>query len=109
MNSFCLSLSEALQSKFDIDVKVFVTKKEKIVHLSLRKPLIQYPFYKQIITFIRKYWYDREYFCEPYVLKYPKLNQSIKWHFDYVIALKKDKTVKKIEKWMLYWTCFSKI
>ena len=106
MNSFCLSLSEALQAKFDIDVKVFVTKKEKIVHLSLRKPLIQYPFYKQIITFIRKYWYNREYFCEPYILKYPKLNQSIKWRFDYVIALKKDKTVKK---WMLYWTGFLKI
>ena len=56
MNSFCVCLSEALQSKFDIDANIFVLKKKKkIIHLSLQKPLIQYPFYKRTITFIRKY------------------------------------------------------
>ena len=54
MNSFCVCLSEALQSKFDIDVNIFVLKKKKIIHLSLQKPLIQYPFYKRVITFIRE-------------------------------------------------------
>ena len=56
MNSFCVCLSEALQSKFDIDANIFVLKKKKkIIHLPLQKPLIQYPFYKRTITFIRKY------------------------------------------------------
>ena len=29
MNSFCVCLSEALQSKFDIDANIFVLKKKK--------------------------------------------------------------------------------
>ena len=89
MNSFCVCLSEALQSKFDIDENVFVLKKtKKIIHLLLQKPLIQYLFYKRIITFIRKYWEEKKYICEPYILRYPKLNQSIKWRFDYIISFK---------------------
>ena len=28
-------------------------------------------------------------FCEPYVLNFPKLNQSIKWRHDHIFAIKK--------------------
>ena len=52
MNSFCLI--DALQSKFNIDPHVFVSKKKKIVHLSLGKPLINYSNFKSIIRFIKK-------------------------------------------------------
>ena len=55
MNSFCVSLTDALHSKFSIDVNAFVSKKKEIIHLSLQKPLIKYSLYMQIITFIRKY------------------------------------------------------
>ena len=70
MNSFCRSLTDPIQCEFNIDAKVFVSKKKKIVHLSLRKPLIYYSYFKKIISFIRKYWEDRKYFCpQPYVLR----------------------------------------
>ena len=41
---------------------------------------------------------DRKYVCpQPYNLQYPRLNQSIKWWFDYIIAAKKiEKTETKI-------------
>ena len=66
--------------------------------MSIKKPLIHYSFYKEVISFIRKYWEDRKYFCQPYILCYPKLNKSIKWQFDYIIAFKKNyKTGKDIK------------
>ena len=57
--------------------------------MSLKKPLIHYTFYKEIISFLTKYWEERKYFCQPYILCYPKLNQSITWRFAYIIAFKK--------------------
>ena len=98
MNSFCECLTEALCLKFNTDANFFVSKKKKIIHMSIKKPLIHYSFYKEIIFFIKKYWGDRKYFCQPYILCYPKLNQSIKWRFDYIIAFKKNyKTVKDMK------------
>ena len=80
MTNFCRSLTDAIRIEFNINANVFVSKKKKIVHLSLHKPLIYYPYFKKIISFIRKYWEDRKYVCpQPYTLQYPRLNQSIKW------------------------------
>ena len=45
--------------------------------------------FNSVITFIRKYFEERRYFCEPYILNFPKLNQSIKWRHDYILAIKK--------------------
>ena len=69
MNSFCRSLTDAIQLEFNINANVFASRKKKIVHLSLHKPLIYYPFFKQIIRFIRKYSESRKYFCLPYILR----------------------------------------
>ena len=39
-----------------------------------------------------KYLEDRKYVCpQPYNLQYPRLNQSIKWWFDYMMAAKKNR------------------
>ena len=101
MNSFCRFLTDAIQFEFHVNAHIFVSKKKKIVHLSLHKPLIYYPYFKKIVTFIRKYWENRKYFHQPYTLQYLKLNQSIKWCFDYIIAVKKSKKKKtEIEKIM---------
>ena len=80
MNNFCRSLTDAIRFEFNINVNVFVSKKKKIVHVSLHKPLIYYPYFKKIRSFIMKYLEDRKYVCpQPYNLQYPRLNQSIKW------------------------------
>ena len=48
-----------------------------------------YLYYKEILTFIQRYWKKRKHFCHPHILKYPGLNQSIKWRYDYIIASRK--------------------
>ena len=35
MNNFCRSLEESLHREFNIDARIFVSKKKKLVHLSL--------------------------------------------------------------------------
>ena len=89
MNNFCICLTDALSKRFNIEVIVFVSKKKKHIHLSLNKPLFEYRNYKSIITFIRKYFEERRLFCEPCILNFPRLNQSIKWRHDYILAIKK--------------------
>ena len=91
MNNFCTCLTHALCKRFKIDAIVFVSKKKKHIHLSLDKPLFEHRNYKLIITFIRKYFEERRLFCQPYFLNYPKMNQSIKWRHDYILAIKNKK------------------
>ena len=74
-------------------------KKKRNIHFLSQKLLIHCSFYKQITSFIRKYWEAVEYFCGPYTLKYPILNQSIKWRYDYIITLKnREHRPKKVKK-----------
>ena len=56
MNNFCKNLGDSLCDQFEIEVDVFISKKKKLVHMSLLKLLISYKFFKAIINFIRDYW-----------------------------------------------------
>ena len=60
MNSFCSHLEQSLSNKFKIEVDFFVSKKKKLVHLSLFKHLLSYEFFKEIIEYIRFYWNNRK-------------------------------------------------
>ena len=62
MNNFSSHLGQSLSNKFKIKVNVFVSKKKKLVHLSLFKPLLSYEFFEEIIESIRCYWNDRKKF-----------------------------------------------
>ena len=53
--------------------------------MSLMKPLTSYKFFKDIISFVRRYWNMRKRFYLGYFFLYPKLNQSLKSRFDYII------------------------
>ena len=53
--------------------------------MSLVKPLVAYKFFKEIINFVRIYWNNRNKFYPGYFFLYPKLNQTLKWRFDYII------------------------
>ena len=88
MNNFCQVLTDSLKTKFKIEVTVFILKKKKIVHMSLVKPLISYEFFDDIIKLIKKVWNRRQKFYPGYFFVYLKLNQSIKWRFDYIIVNK---------------------
>ena len=53
--------------------------------MSLMKPLVSYKFFNEIIQFIKIFWYHRQKFYPGYFFIYPRLNQSLKWRFDYII------------------------
>ena len=56
MNNFCRHLRESLSERYNIEVDAFVSKKKKLVHMSLVKPLLTYNFFEEMIVFIRNYW-----------------------------------------------------
>lgn len=65
MNSFCRNLWQCLSERL-IEVDVLVSKKEKILQMSLMKPLISYEVYKEIIAYFRRYWNGRKKFFPEY-------------------------------------------
>ena len=75
MNNFCMSLTEALAERFNIDVVILVSKKKKHVHLSLKKPLFEFHSFEQIISFIKNSFEKKRMFLKSYILNFPKLNQ----------------------------------
>ena len=85
MNNFCHALTDSLRKKFESEVGVFVSKQKKIVNMSLMKPLVSYKFFNEIIQFIKIFWYHKQKFYPGYFFIYPRLNQSLKWGFSYII------------------------
>ena len=95
MNSFCRHLGQSLSKKCKIEVDVFVSKKKKLVHLSLVKSILSYEFFKEMIEYIRCYWHERKKIFLGYFFIHPKLNQSLKWRFDYIIIVNNKTRSKK--------------
>ena len=85
MNNFCHALTDSLRKRFEIEVDVFALKKKKIVRMYLMKPLVLYKFIKEMRKFIKFFRYLRQKFYPGYFFVHPKLNQSLKWRFDYII------------------------
>ena len=67
MNNFLKNFGDSLREEFKIEVEDFISKKKKLVHMSLVKPLILYTFFKEIINFVRKYWNIRKRFYPGYL------------------------------------------
>ena len=63
------------------------------------KPLISYENVKAINNFIQTYWNQRKYFFSDYFYIRPKLNQSLKWRYDYIFLVK-NKAYNK--RWKIY-------
>ena len=57
--------------------------------MSLKKLPFEFHNFEQIIRLIKNFFENRRIFLKPYVLNFPKLNQSIKWRYDYILAIKK--------------------
>ena len=83
-----------MSQRFNIDVDAYVSKKEKLVHISLVKPLLSYRSFEEIIELVKNYWQKRK-FCFPgYFFIYPKLNHSLKWRYDYALIVKNKPSTK---------------
>ena len=88
MNNFCRHLRLSLSERFNIDIEVYISKKKKLVHMSVIKTLLSYQFFEEIIEFLKKYW-KKNYFFPGYFFIYPKLNHSLKWRYGYILTVKK--------------------
>ena len=56
MNRFCRDLKLSLLRRFNIDVDVYISKRKKLVHMSLEKPLFSYQYSEEIINFVNGFW-----------------------------------------------------
>ena len=88
MNNFCRCLGESLHCEFNIDACIFVSKKKKLVHFSFPNSLISYHF-DELVRFVRMYWNKRKYFYPGYFLMEPRLNQCVKFKFEYSLIVKR--------------------
>ena len=78
-----------LYLKYLILKLTFLCLKKKLVHMSLIIPLICYEFFKEMINYIKRYWNEKKKknFLSFFVFFFnPRLNQSLKWRFDYIIV-----------------------
>ena len=97
MNNFCIHLRLSLSQRFNIDVDVYVSKKKKLIHMPLVKLLFSYRSFEEIIDFVKSYWQKRKFFFPGYFFIYPKLKQSLKWRYNYVLIAKNKPTTKKMD------------
>ena len=86
MNSFCQCLRLALLEKFNIEVDVFVSKKEAPTFILGKTS--NFLSKCEGNSFIRNYWCQRKYFFSGYFYIRPRLNQSLKWRYDYIFLVK---------------------
>ena len=56
--------------------------------MSLIIPLICYEFFKEMINYIKRYWNEKKknFLSFFFFFFNPRLNQSLKWRFDYIIV-----------------------
>ena len=64
-------------------------KKKKLVHFSFLKPFISYPFFEELVDFVRNYWQKRKFFYPGYRFTYPRMNQN------YVVIVKNIPGIRK--------------
>ena len=95
MNSFCALLTDVIRNKFNIDAIVFVSQKRSIFIFPWESHFTNI-LITDAVSFIKKYFEDKKMFCSSYVLNFPRLNQSIKWRHDYILAVK-----RKNRKWTI--------
>ena len=88
-----------LKHKFKVEADGHVSKKKKLVHVSFLNPLISYSFFDEMVEFIEKYRSKRKIFYPRYYFIFQRLNDCLKWRYDYVLLVK-DK--QKNKKWRLF-------
>ena len=85
MNNFYRHLRLSLSQRF---------KEKKLIYISLVKSLLSYRFLEEIIEFLKNYWQKGKFFFPGYFFIYPKLNQSLKWRYGYVLIVKNKTSTK---------------
>ena len=79
MTNVCRHLRLSLSKRFNIDVDVYVSKKKKLVHMSLVKRLLSYHSFEEIIEFVknllakRKILFSWLFFHLPEIKPEPKM------------------------------------
>ena len=88
-------LKGALLEKLSLNVDAFVQKKKKLVHIAFKIPISDYSSIGKLIDFISDEWEKIKAFFENYNMIYPRLINSLKRKFDYVLFQRKGKNGKQ--------------
>ena len=67
---------------------MYISPKKRHVYVAFRKSISDYDCFDKILEFISEKWEKRKFFFEGYKLIYPRLTNSLKWRFDYLIFKK---------------------
>ena len=70
---------------------MLLSKKKKLVHIALKIPISDYGSIGKLINFISDEWEKIKAFFENYNMIYPRLINSLKRKFDYVLFQRKGK------------------
>ena len=74
---------------------MLLSKKKKLVHIALKIPISDYGSIGKLINFISDEWEKIKAFFENYNMIYPRLINSLKRKFDYVLFQRKGKNGKR--------------
>lgn len=74
---------------------MLLSNKEKHVHITCKIPISDHDSFDKLIGFISDEWEKRKAFFENYKMIYPRLISSLKWKFDYVRFIRKEKNGKR--------------
>lgn len=88
MKMFFVHIKQKLSDNFELNVYVFVSKKEKHVHIAFRIPLSDYDYFDKVIDLISNEWKRHKIFFNNYEMIYPRLILSTKSKFDYAFLEK---------------------
>ena len=95
MKLFSISLKNAIWKKFTIRPDIFVSKKEKHIHIAFKKPFICYEFFNELLNFVEKEWEKRREFFLNYEIIYSHLITSLKRCYDYLFCERKKSNGKQ--------------
>lgn len=70
---------------------LFVSKQKVLVNFAFNRPLISYLFFDDIIDFVSCQWEERTFFFSNFKTIYPRLNNSMRWKYEYVFFEKIEK------------------
>ena len=95
MNSrvFASKLERLLSKKYPhVDLKFFISRRKRYLHLGLEKALLSYPEHTQILRDIEKF-YSGNRNNEFELVSPPILVRTVKWKFDYILFRKRYRPV----------------
>ena len=89
INYYINQLETILKQKYpEINPEIYCSRRKKLIHLALEKSIDQYANWLNFLNDIESF-FNRHFVSEFEFCKQIRLNNTVKWKFDYVIFRKR--------------------